>query len=86
MSSKVNEVNGENLQDPPIENPVYANGTHQLLRNFQLRHTVEAPPGIWPAKDKTERRYTIQLQTFRYLKASQIFLSLKFKHIDGEVR
>jgi len=44
---------------PPIENPGYANGTHQLLRNFQLRHTVEAPPGIWPAKDKTERRYTI---------------------------
>jgi len=27
MSSRVNEVNGENLQDPPIKNPGYANGT-----------------------------------------------------------
>jgi len=26
MSSRVNEVNGENLQDPPIKNPGYANG------------------------------------------------------------
>ena len=25
MSSSVNEVNGENLQDPPIKNPGYAN-------------------------------------------------------------
>jgi len=25
MSSRVNEVNGENLQDPPIKNPGYAN-------------------------------------------------------------
>ena len=26
MLSRVNEVNGENLQDPPIKNPGYANG------------------------------------------------------------
>jgi len=26
MSSKVNKVNGENLQDPPIKNPGYTNG------------------------------------------------------------
>ena len=26
MSSRVNEVNGENLQDPPIKNPGYVNG------------------------------------------------------------
>jgi len=26
MSSRINEVNGENLQDPPIKNPGYANG------------------------------------------------------------
>ena len=26
ISSRVNEVNGENLQDPPIKNPGYANG------------------------------------------------------------
>ena len=25
MSSRVNEVNGENLHDPPIKNPGYAN-------------------------------------------------------------
>jgi len=25
MSFRVNEVNGENLQDPPIKNPGYAN-------------------------------------------------------------
>jgi len=30
MSSRVNEVNGENLQDPPIKNPGYANA----LRTF----------------------------------------------------
>jgi len=33
MSSRVNEVNGENLQDPPIKNPGYAN--------------AETPKPIW---------------------------------------
>jgi len=33
MSSRVNEVNGENLQDPPIKNPGYANA----LRQIQLK-------------------------------------------------
>jgi len=28
MSSRVNEVNGENLQDPQIKNPGYANDVH----------------------------------------------------------
>jgi len=27
MSSRVNEVSGEKLQDPPIKNPGYANGS-----------------------------------------------------------
>jgi len=30
MSSRVNEVNGENLQDPPIKNPGYANEYYKV--------------------------------------------------------
>ena len=36
MSSKVNEVNGENLQDPPIENPVYANGRPYPINFYEI--------------------------------------------------
>jgi len=32
MSSTVNEVNGENLQDPPIKNPGYANAHNETAR------------------------------------------------------
>jgi len=30
MSSRVNEVNGENFQDPPIKNPGYANEVYRI--------------------------------------------------------
>jgi len=32
QSSRVNEVNGENLQNPPIKNPGYANGPKRTWR------------------------------------------------------
>jgi len=34
MSSRVNEVNGENLQDPPIKNPGYANDDYYYCYYF----------------------------------------------------
>jgi len=42
MSSRVNEVNGENLQDPPIKNPGYANGRMLLIRH-QLVDLLRRP-------------------------------------------
>ena len=35
MSSRVNEVNGENFQDPPIKNPGYANDGN--IDNFMTK-------------------------------------------------
>ena len=39
MSFRVNEVNGENLQDPPpspIKNPGYANGNYSLFYRSKI--------------------------------------------------
>jgi len=36
MSSRVNKVNDENLQDPPIKNPGYANA-HSVHRHLEDR-------------------------------------------------
>jgi len=36
MSSRVNEANGENLQDPPIKNPGYANGLQASIQGRML--------------------------------------------------
>jgi len=42
MSSTVNEVNGENLQDPPIKNPGYANGISVItVRVFTYKMAAE---------------------------------------------
>ena len=54
MSSRVNEVSGENLQDPPIKNPGYANarnggenqlGWHSYETKIapQLRYPIPSP-------------------------------------------
>ena len=44
MSSRVNEVNGENLQDPPIKNPGYANGMFICLERGADLHMAQLMP------------------------------------------
>jgi len=45
MTSRVNEVNGENLQDPPIKNPGYANGTGRVERKTDMLRSIGKQSG-----------------------------------------
>ena len=53
MSSRVNEVNGENLQDPPISNPGCANETDRQtdtvskLYTFRWRRPGQRDNSLW---------------------------------------
>ena len=46
MSSRVNEVNGENLQDtPPIKNPGYANAFDTCYKEIQVLQNKDTLSG-----------------------------------------
>jgi len=48
MSSRVNEANGENLQDPPIKNPGYANGKTRKQTVFDQSSNLKVRPTTLP--------------------------------------